>query len=106
MAQTMQRLVLGDLLSPASRQQWEDWIDGHELADALIRAAVRPTWKVGDRTGAGGHGSRSLAAVIWPSDREPLIVTVYITETPASFDERNAAIAEIGRAVIQSITGR
>lgn len=106
MAQTMQRLVLGDLLSPASRQQLEDWIVGHELGDALIRAAVRPTWKVGDRTGAGGHGSRSLAAVIWPSDREPLIVTIYITETLASFEQRNAAIAEIGRAVVQAIAER
>jgi beta-lactamase class A len=37
--------------------------------------------------------------VIWPPQREPLIVSVYLTETETSFDNRNAAIAEIGRAV-------
>jgi beta-lactamase class A len=37
--------------------------------------------------------------VIWPPQRKPLIVSVYMTKTETSFDDRNAAVAEIGRAV-------
>ncbi len=103
MAHTMQALVLGDVLSPDSRRRLEDWIVGHELGDALIRSSVPASWRVGDRTGAGGYGSRSIAAIMWPTDRDPIVMTVYITETEASFNERNAAIAEIGRAVVSSM---
>ena len=41
----------------------------------------------------------SDVAVIWPTNRKPVIVSVYITGTKASFDDRNAAIAAIGSAV-------
>ncbi len=35
-------------------------------------------------------------AVIWPPGRRPIIVSIYMTETETSFDDRNTAIAEIG----------
>ena len=36
-------------------------------------------------------------------NRQPLIVTVYMTETTASFDDRNADIAEIAGALGEEI---
>lgn len=51
---------------------------------------------IADRTGAGGNGTRAIAAAIWPPEREPIIAAIYITETHASFDERKKVIAEIG----------
>lgn len=42
-------------------------------------------WVIGDRTGAGGFGSRSITAVIWPPERRPVFVAFYITEI-ASFE--------------------
>lgn len=103
MAKTVERLVLGEILSPKSRQQLKDWMIANEVAGSLVRAGVPADWVVADRSGAGGHGSRAVVAVMWPPQSDPIIAAIYITETEASFDERNAAIAEIGRAISQAI---
>jgi len=99
MAITLRTLVLGDALSEQSREQLAEWLKGNKVGDALFRIGVPSDWIVGDRTGAGGNGSRSIAAIMWPPKREPIIATVYIAETEASFDARNAAIAEIGKLI-------
>ena len=95
----LRKLVLGDVLTPASRQRLTDWLIGNKVGDALLRAGVPKDWRVADKTGGGGHGSRSIVAVMWPPHRKPVIAAIYITETDASFDARNAAIAEIGGAL-------
>lgn len=104
MARAMESLVLGDTLSPASRRQLAEWLRNDRVADALFRVSLPAGWMIADKTGAGGFGSRSIAAVIWPPAGGPLVATVYITETEASFDERNAAIAEIGAAIVTEMT--
>ncbi|WP_095148377.1 class A beta-lactamase [Pseudomonas sp. Irchel s3a18] len=96
-ARSLQELVLGTKLSPSSRQQLENWLVGNKVGGPLLRAGLPANWRIADRTGAGGYGSRSIVAVIWPPERKPAVVAIYITETEASMDERNAGIAEIGR---------
>ena len=103
MVMTLEQLVLGETLSLESRQKLENWLKGNEIGDDLFRAGVPCDWEIGDRTGAGGYGSRSIAAVLWPPQRKPVIATVYITETEASFDDRNAAISEIGGAIVATV---
>ena len=66
MVRNLQTLLLGDALSEPSREQLRDWLEGNQVADGLFRAAVPEGWVVADRTGAGGFGSRSIPAVIWP----------------------------------------
>lgn len=102
MANAMEALVLGDVLSAASRALLETWLRADSVADALFRAGIPATWEIGDKTGAGGYGSRSIAAIMWPPSGSPVIATVYITETDASFDARNEAIARIGAAIAKA----
>ncbi|MBU6950706.1 class A beta-lactamase [Hahella sp. HN01] len=99
MASTLRKLFLNSPLSPTSRQQLTAWFLANETGDAKLRAGLPQDWRIGDRTGGGAYGSTNDVAVIWPQGREPLIVTVYITETEATFDDRNKAIADVGRAV-------
>ena len=68
-----------------------------------LRAGLPAEWRVGDKTGAGDHGSSNDVAVIWPAGRGPVIVTSYLTETKASDDRRNAAHAAVGRAVAAAL---
>lgn len=104
MVGTMKRLIVDDdVLSPASQDQLKQWLMGNRVGDALLRAGIPPTWTIADRTGAGGNGTRGIAAVMWPPQRKPVIAAIYITETDASFDERNKAIAEIGSAIVDII---
>lgn len=103
MARAVQQLVLGQVLSATSRQLLEDWLRDDKVADALFRAGLPGDWEIADKTGAGGHGSRSIAAVMWTPSGNALVATVYITETEASFDARNAAIAQIGTAIADAV---
>lgn len=101
MVNNLRKLVLGDTLSDSSRDKLISWLRGNRVSDNLLRAAVPQDWKIGDRSGAGGYGSRSITAVLWPPNRKPLVLAIYITETGATFDERNSAIADIGRVVVK-----
>lgn len=103
MVKNLRRLLLGDALSEKSRNQLYDWLKRNQVADGLFRAAVPEGWMVADRTGAGGFGSRSITAVIWPPERQPIVVALYLTQTEASFSERNEAIGEIGEAIVLTV---
>ena len=98
-AASLRKVVLGDVLSPAARQQLTDWMMANRVSDAMLRAGLPKSWRIADRSGAGGHGARSIIAVMWPPSRKPIIAAVYLTETTASFNARNAAIAEIGKVI-------
>lgn len=103
MVENLQRLLLGDTLSLNSRSRLVDWMKGHKNADGLFRASLPEGWQIADRTGAGGFGSRAFNAVIWRPHKSPLLVAIYITESSASFSQRNQAIADFGAKVIQII---
>ena len=103
MVKNLQSLLLGDALSEKSRDQLRDWLTRNQVADGFFRAAVPEGWVVADRTGAGGFGLRSITAIIWPPEREPIVVALYLTQTEASFSERNEAIAELGKAIVLTV---
>ncbi|WP_205618046.1 class A beta-lactamase [Thalassospira permensis] len=103
MRATLTYLLLGDALSLESRQILEDWLTGNQVGGPLLRAGLPDDWKIADRTGAGGFGSRAIVAVIWPPERKPVIVAIYITHTSASMEERNAAIADLGQEIAAAI---
>jgi beta-lactamase class A len=105
MARNLKALTLGTVLSAASRDQLIAWLVGCKTGDAKIRAGLPKGWRVGDKTGSGGHGSSNDVAVIWPQNRAPVIVASYLTETTGTDDERNAAHAAVGRAVAAAIAG-
>ncbi len=104
MAALMEELLFGEILSLDSRRQLETWLKGNAVGDALLRAGIPDDWEIGDKTGAGGFGSRSIAAILWPPSGSPVVSTIYITETDASFEDRDLAIAEIGRAIALAVS--
>ena len=103
MITTLEKLVVGETLSTESRQQLQSWLKGNEVGDALFRKGVPSDWIVADRTGAGGYGSRAITAVMWPPGRKPVIAALYITETDASFEDRDAVIAKIGTEIAKTV---
>ncbi|WP_245286425.1 class A beta-lactamase [Bradyrhizobium sp. ARR65] len=99
MARNLTALATGTALSPASRELLINWLIGCKTGDAKLRAGLPKTWRVGDKTGSGAHGTSNDVAVIWPPGRAPLIVTMYLTETALPDDKRNATFAAIGREI-------
>jgi beta-lactamase class A len=92
MALNLRVLATGDALSKQSRDQFVTWLVGCQTGDAKLRAGVPATWRVGDKTGSGGHGTTNDVAVMWPPGRAPVMVCVYITETRALSEKANAIL--------------
>lgn len=103
MSQTLRALLLGKVLSTNSREQFKEWMVNNKTGDAKLRAGVPSSWQVGDKTGGGNNGTMADVAIIWPPNRKPLSIAVYMTETEASFDDRNLAISEIGAALSAAV---
>jgi beta-lactamase class A len=70
----------------------------------MLRSGITQDWKIADRSGAGGSGSRSIIAVMWPPRRKAVVAAIYMTETQASDEARNAAIAELGSALVATMS--
>jgi beta-lactamase class A len=100
MVETLARLVLGSVLTPASREMLTGWMIGNRTGAARIRAGLPSGWRVGDKTGTsenGVNGTSNDIAVIWPAGRAPLLVVTYLTQSPLGGDARNAVLADVGR---------
>jgi beta-lactamase class A len=100
---TMDRLLLGETLSPASRTHLTDWLMSCRTGDQKIRAGLPKDWRCGDKTGGGGYGSNNDIAILWPPKRRPILVTTYLTQTKAPLETRNAALAAVGRGIAQAV---
>ena len=80
MAKNFMVLSTGAALPVSSRDQLNGWLTGCKTGGARIRAGLPGSWRVGDKTGSGGHGSSNDVAVIWPDGRPPVIIASYLTE--------------------------
>ncbi|OUM02999.1 class A beta-lactamase [Variovorax sp. JS1663] len=98
MAANMQKILLGGVLSPASRAQLMQWLDDNKTGDQRIRAGLPAGWRVGDKTGSGENGTANDVAILRPPGRAPVLLSVYLTATRAPMAERNATIAAVGAA--------
>ena len=104
MLANLRTLALGNALSAKSRDQLVQWLVGNKTGDTRLRAGFPAGWRVGDKTGAGEHGTTNDVGLIWPPDRAPVIVAVYLTGTSATGERRNATLAAVGRAVTSALS--
>lgn len=102
MLATVQHIVLGNALSPASRTQMTNWLLANKVGDAKIRAGVPLGSRVADKTGGGSNGTNNDIGVIWLPARAPLVLTCYLTSTTAEGKVRDAVIASVARFVAAS----
>lgn len=72
----LRRFVLGDVLPEGRRQLLTHVLRGNTTGGPYIRAGVPSGWKVGDKTGNGGYGTRNDIAIVWPAGGSPIVVAV------------------------------
>ncbi len=103
MAEDLRLVLLGKVLSPASRERLVGWMVGCQTGKMRLRAGFPAAWRVADKTGTGAHGSANDIAVAW-TPRGPIVVACYLTGAGRAAEaERDAAIAEVGRAVAEAL---
>jgi beta-lactamase class A len=94
-------LLLGEVLSPASRQKLEGWMVTCTTGGTRLRAGLPTGWTIADKTGSGAHGTMNDVALLRPPHQAPILVAVYFTGSAASSVEREIVLAETGRLVAQ-----
>jgi beta-lactamase class A len=101
MAASVNKLVLGPVLTAKSRHQLTSWLVANKVGDNRLRAGVPQGWLVADKTGTGDQGTANDIGVLFAPSRAPLVVCCYLTEAKAAQPgEREAAIAEVARLAV------
>ncbi|CAN5462457.1 class A beta-lactamase [soil metagenome] len=103
MVGNLQKLLLGNALSAESREQLLQWLDANQTGAKRLRAGLPLDWQVGDKTGSGQNGTTNDVAILRPPGRLPMLVSAYLTATPAASNARNATLAAVGAAVAASV---
>jgi beta-lactamase class A len=103
LAQDLRAYTVDDALEPADRDVLNGWLRGNTTGGELIRAGVPAGWVVGDKTGAGGYGTRNDIAVIWPPDRAPIVLAVLSSRDQKDADYDNALIARATEVAIATL---
>lgn len=103
MLRSLQQLTLGDALTPTSRDLLLRWMRATTTGGERLKAGLPTSWQIGDKTGTGDDTSADIG-IVWPPNRAPLLVTAYLTRSRASFEARNAALAQVGR-LLPAIVG-
>ena len=103
MLSNLHALVLGNVLTASSKDQLTRWLPGNKTGDTRLRAGLPSGWRVGDKTGSGERGTTNDVGIIWPPERAPVLVSIYLTETSAGAEQRNATLAAVGRAVASAL---
>ncbi|MCJ2095049.1 class A beta-lactamase [Methylobacterium sp. J-072] len=99
MRDTLGRVLVGPVLSAASRARLEAWMAASRTGLKRIRAGLPPDWPVGDKTGTGDNGTFNDVAILRPPGHAPVFACVYITGAQVPAEAVEAAYAEIGRLV-------
>ena len=105
MAASLERVALGNVLSPASRAQLTNWLVANTTGDTRLRAGLPKGWVVGDKTGTGGHGTVNDIAIVWPARaaKAPIIIASLINGAVAPAETTYKAHADLARAIAAAI---
>jgi beta-lactamase class A len=99
MAGNLRRLVLGEVLSPASRERLTGWMLNCKTGDKRLRAGLPQSWRVGDKTGNNGKDASGDIAVAWPMPGRPVLICAYTQDGSPTGPQLDAVFAAIGRMV-------
>lgn len=103
LATSLQGFAVGDLLTDDKRELLLDWMQGNATGDTLIRAGAPEGWTVADKSGAGRYGTRNDIAVVWPPDREPIILAIMTRHDTEDAEYDDALIAEVAEATLNAL---
>ena len=102
MAENLHRLLLGRILSSASRQRLTGWMLGCRTGANRLRGGLPASWRIGDKTGNGQDAAGDIA-VAWPSYDHPILVCAYTQGGSPTPLQLTNVFAAVGRKVAQEL---
>lgn len=103
MATTMQAIMLGDVLTPASRDILTRWMRATVTGQDRLRLGLPKDWILGHKTGTGNDGPTNDIGIAWPPGRPPVVIAVYYDRKGHTMKQNATILAEVGRIVARTI---
>lgn len=94
---SLQRLLLGAVLSPPSRARLLGWMRGCLTGTDKLRAGLPPGWQAGDKTGSGAQGESNDVAILWSPHGAARLVAAFYVAPQLDAHARSSVLAEVGR---------
>jgi len=95
----MNAVLLGDVLSPASRAKLIGWMEAASTGKERLRAGLPKGWRVGDKTGTSGEGYFNDIAIATPPGRKPILIACYLDAPGLDGAKGNAVHRQVGELV-------
>ncbi|MGX9430377.1 MULTISPECIES: class A beta-lactamase [Bradyrhizobium] len=99
MAGNLRHFVLGEVLSPASRERLTDWMLNCKTGNNRLRNGLPKDWKIGDKTGNNGKDAAGDIAVVWPRKGGPVLISAYTQGGSPTAQQLEAVFAAIGQMI-------
>jgi beta-lactamase class A len=99
MVDSLLRIFTQDVLSLSSRAMLIDWMSASGTGLDRVRAGIPKSWPAGDKTGTGPNGAVNDLCLVYPPERRPIFVAVYMSESTLDVKTLAAAHAEIGTLI-------
>ncbi len=103
LATSLQAFGVSDLLSDDKRELFTNWLKGNATGDTLIRAGAPEGWEVGDKSGAGGYGTRNDVAIVWSPNREPIVLAILSKKNTEDAEYDDALIAQAAKVALNTL---
>jgi beta-lactamase class A len=99
MARLLERIFSGKALKPTSTQLLTEIMERNTTGKARIPGRLPEGIVVAEKTGTIGGSLNDVGMITLPGDAGKLIVAVFVKHSKKPFEERERAIADIGRAL-------
>jgi len=103
MAGNLRRFLLGDVLTPASREHLAQWMVDCKTGNNRLRSGLPKDWKIGDKTGNNGKDASGDIAIAWPKSGGPVLIAAYTQGGSPNPQQLEAVFKEIGAMVGQQL---
>jgi beta-lactamase class A len=97
---SVQKILQGDVLTPASKARLEAGMFACKPGLGRIRAALPVGWVAGDRPGTSVEEESNDYAIVRPPGRAPLLVAAYYDAPKLSMTDRETVLQEAGTAFV------
>ncbi len=92
-------LLNGATLASSDEALLVEWMSGNSTGDTLIRAGTPRGWVVADKSGGAGP-IRNDIAIITPSGRGPILLTIFTAKNDSTTEYDDALIAQTASTVL------
>ncbi|PRW62304.1 class A beta-lactamase [Actinopolyspora mortivallis] len=103
LAANLREVVLGDALAPEKRKILRGAMRNPPLTEELVQAGMPEGWEIEDKSGAGKYATRNDIAVLYPPERDPIVLVVMTSKSDEDAEYDDALVAEAARTTLDML---